>query len=81
MSTVFRFQSWNINSDQYQPSRRWATRERIEALHGEIISEGVETPDEFIGREIKGMTDRNFDPRYPPAEGPSIRPRRFPSAP
>jgi hypothetical protein len=66
MTIIYRFRSWDISCDQYQISRRWATRERIEAFRGEIVSEGVECPEELIGKEIEGMTDRNFDPRRHP---------------
>ena len=66
MTIVYRFRSWDISTDEYRTSIRWATRERIEAIHGEIISEGVEVPDEFVGQEIAGMTNRHFDALHPP---------------
>jgi hypothetical protein len=69
MVTVFRFESWDVKTDQFIRSSRWATRQRIESLPARIVGDGVEVPDEVLGREIDGMTDRNFDPhRTTPGE-------------
>jgi hypothetical protein len=41
----------------------WATRHRIEWLHGQVLEEtGVEVDSFLVGRDIEGMTARNFDP-------------------
>lgn len=69
MVIVYRFQSWDINSDCFQNSQRWATKEAIERVRGEIISEGVEIDDKFLGGEIEGMTARSFDAHRPPLSG------------
>jgi hypothetical protein len=45
-------------------SRRWATRERIDWLHGEVLEHtAVEVDAQLIGGEIEGMSTINFDPR------------------
>jgi len=66
MATVFRFCTWDITNDCYQDSKRWATKEAIRRVMGEIISEGVEIDERFLGGEIPGMTARRFDPHHPP---------------
>ena len=69
MSTVFRFRSWDIANDCYQNSRRWATKEAIARVMGEVIGEGFEVDDQYIGGEVDAMTARNVDPRRPPRCG------------
>jgi len=66
MAIVFRFRTWDIASDEYRNSQRWATEEAIERVQGERISEGVEVDDRFLGQEVDGMTARGFDPHHPP---------------
>ena len=65
-SVVYRFRTWDIANDCYQQSARWATKEAIERVSGESISEGVEVDNEYLGSEVDGMTARGFDPRNPP---------------
>jgi hypothetical protein len=65
MSTVkiYQFRVFDITNDEMRKSRRWATRERIEWLHGEVLEDtGVEVDSSLVGRDIEGMTARNFDP-------------------
>jgi hypothetical protein len=62
MATVYRFRTWDIVNDCYSESRRWATREAIERVQGEIISDAVEVDDSLLGGEVDGMTARHFDP-------------------
>ena len=52
--TIYQFRLYEAANDEMRKSRRWATREKIEWLHGEIL--------EFVGSEIFGMTERDFDP-------------------
>jgi hypothetical protein len=66
MATVYRFHAWDVVNDIFQQSRRWATKEAIERAGGAIISDGVEVDDKYLGREVDGMTERNFDPHHPP---------------
>jgi hypothetical protein len=63
MATVYRFRTWDITNDCYQPSNRWATEDAIKRVMGQITSEGVEVEDRFLGQEVDGMTARGFDPR------------------
>jgi hypothetical protein len=61
--TIFRFKKYNINSDEYQISRRWATREALTRIRGEPLEDtAVEVDVAVLSREIEGMTDRDFDP-------------------
>ncbi len=66
MAVVYRFRAWDIAHDCYRNSQRWATKEAIERVSGEPISEGVEVDDGFLGGEVDGMTARGFDPCHPP---------------
>ena len=60
MTTVYRFRTWDITNDCYQNSRRWATKEAIERVMGQIISDGIEVDDRLLGGEVDGMTARDF---------------------
>jgi len=52
-----------MSNDEMRKSRRWATRDRIEWLHGQVLEETAVEVDSFlVGRDIEGMTARNFDP-------------------
>ena len=62
MATVYRFRMWDVARDGFTLSSRWATRERIEAMGGEVVGGGVEVSDELVGGEIAGMTAKGFDP-------------------
>jgi hypothetical protein len=67
MATVYRFRSWDPRSDCYQLSQRWATAERIAKLGGEAASDGVEVPDDTLGKvtsgeEVEGMLARGASP-------------------
>jgi hypothetical protein len=66
---VFRFHTWDITNDIFQKSARWATKEAIEKVSGEVISDGVEVDEAYLGHEVDGMTARGFDPRNPPLSG------------
>ena len=37
--TVYRFTKFDITTDQHQRSRRWATREAIELVHGHVLED------------------------------------------
>jgi hypothetical protein len=67
MAVVYRFQTWDITNDCFQTSRRWAAKEAIERVGGQVISEGIEIDDKFLGGEVDGMTARGFDARNPPS--------------
>jgi hypothetical protein len=75
MATVYRFRTWDITNDCYQNSARWATKEAIERVSGEVISEPAEVDDTALGREVDGMTARGYDPHNPPLTGFQTRVR------
>jgi hypothetical protein len=56
VTVVYRFRTWEISSDTFRESQRWATEEAIKRVSGEIISDGFEVEDRFLGREVDGMT-------------------------
>jgi hypothetical protein len=61
--TVYRFTKYDISVDNNTKSRRWATREAIERVGGEVLEDtATEVDPVFLGDEIDGMTERNFDP-------------------
>jgi hypothetical protein len=63
MVTIFRFRKYNVSCDENQISRRWATREAIARIGGEPLEDtAVKVDVSVLGREIEGMTDRDFDP-------------------
>jgi hypothetical protein len=62
--TVYRFRMYDISNDENRLSRRWATREAIERIGGEVLKNtATEVDCSVLGKEIEGMTERNFDPR------------------
>jgi hypothetical protein len=65
MSTikVYQFRMYDASNDEMRKSRRYATRERIDWLRGEVIEgTGVEIDATLLGSEVEGMTARDFDP-------------------
>jgi hypothetical protein len=63
--TVYRFRKYNISSDGYELSRRWATPEAIKRACGEVLEDTAIEVDEaaVATTDIEGMTARGFDPR------------------
>jgi hypothetical protein len=60
---IHRFSLYDINSDSYRASRRWATRDVIEKLGGEILSgPSVEVDSSVVASDIEGMTVPEYDP-------------------
>jgi hypothetical protein len=60
---VFRFKRYDINSDAYVMSRRYATAEAIDLICGEAIDRTLTyVEEELLGDEVDGMTRRGFDP-------------------
>lgn len=76
MAIVYRFQTWDITNDCFQVSQRWATKDMIEQVQGEIVSQGVEIADSLLGKEVPGMTARGIDPQNPPETGFQTRVRK-----
>ncbi|HVA12650.1 MAG TPA: hypothetical protein VNF99_05340 [Stellaceae bacterium] len=60
---IHRFRLYDINSDSYRLSRRWATRDIIERLGGEIVgSPALEVEASAVSSDIEGMTVPDYDP-------------------
>jgi hypothetical protein len=60
---IHRFRLYDINSDSYRMSRRWATRDIIERLGGEIVaSPAVEVDAAVVASDIEGMTMPDYNP-------------------
>lgn len=61
--TIHRFRLYDINTDAYRVSRRWATRDIIEKIGGEIIiSPSAEVDASIVSSDIEGMTIMDYDP-------------------
>lgn len=61
--TVYRWAKYDISNDETKVSRRYATREAVARVGGEVIEgSGIEIDQSSVGAEIDGMTSRNFDP-------------------
>lgn len=60
---IHRFSLYDINADAYRISRRWATRDIIERLGGEIVpGPSVEVDSSVVSSDIEGMTLPDYDP-------------------
>lgn len=62
MATVYRFKVYDITTDEFKMSRRWATTQAIQIAGGEVVGEGAYVDEHHLGRDISGMTDMDFDP-------------------
>jgi hypothetical protein len=61
--TIYQFTLYDITTDGYRKSRRWATREAIERLQGEVLERTEVSVDErALASDIAGMTTRDFNP-------------------
>jgi hypothetical protein len=62
--TVYRFDVYDIQSDEVIPSKRWGTREAIiDIARGRVREEtATEVDDSVIRSDIHGFTVRDFDP-------------------
>jgi hypothetical protein len=64
--TIYRFRLYDIATDEYVPSRRWATMEAIRRIGGEAFDDtATEIDDSLLSHDLPGMTDRDFKPRKP----------------
>ena len=59
---VYRFRKYDVNSDEWQTSRRWATAEAIVKVGGEAVGDPLSVDESLLGGEVDGMTDRAFNP-------------------
>ena len=65
--TVYRFNAYDVSSDQMQKSRRWGTREAIvNVARGVVIEdESIEIEVQYIespNSDMPGFTSRDFNP-------------------
>jgi hypothetical protein len=61
MATVYRFEAYDIHTDEIKQSQRWGTREGIARIGGwPVEGSGVEVDDGALVRH--GLTERNFNP-------------------
>jgi len=59
--TVFQFTVYDVTTDENRLSRRMATREAVEWARGHVIEDSAREVDAAaVGREVAGMTDRDF---------------------
>jgi hypothetical protein len=57
---VFQFRMYDIGTDEFKQSRRWATREFIEKVGGLMTGRAAKVDEDMVSPE--GLTERNFDP-------------------
>jgi hypothetical protein len=61
--TIYRFRLYDITADEPHTSRRWATLEAIERIHGEVLEDtATEVDAAVVSSDIPGMTERSFNP-------------------
>lgn len=61
--TIYRFKLYDITTDENRESRRWATREAVERLGGEVLEDtATEVDASVVATNVFSMTERNFDP-------------------
>ena len=61
--TIYRFKTPDPLNDDKRLSRRWGTLEGIEFLKGEVLDHtATEVDARFVGCEISGLTERDFEP-------------------
>ncbi len=61
MPNVYKFRKYDIVSDETITSRRWATREAVKFVCGEVV-EDTETEVDASFLDGNGMTEMNLDP-------------------
>ena len=62
--TIYRFEVYDIQSDQVISSKRWGTREAInEIAHGRVLEDtAIEVEESAVASDIHGFTVRDFNP-------------------
>jgi hypothetical protein len=72
---VYRFTVYDITNDEQRVSRRWATREAIKRVCGQVLEDTeVEVDPSVLGREEDGMTERDFNPNPGTSFQQQVRP-------
>ncbi|OWY35315.1 hypothetical protein [Herbaspirillum aquaticum] len=61
---VYQFECYDITSDQFIRSRRWATTAAIAMIPGArpLPGFGVEVEEDLVESDIEGMTEIGFNP-------------------
>ena len=63
--TIYQFELYDITIDGNRRSRRWATRQAIERLRGNVLEgTGTEVDASAVDTDILGMTARDFNPNW-----------------
>lgn len=61
MPTVYRFEVYDVTTDEMRLSRRMATADAAARARGSIIEgTALEVPDTDLGAEVPGMTARDY---------------------
>ncbi len=61
--TVYQFMMYDVANDTMRKSRRWATRNAVQWLGGELLKEtAAEVDSSQVGQEIDGRTAIDFNP-------------------
>jgi hypothetical protein len=64
--TIYRFTMYDITADAPKKSSRWATREAIARVNGNVLEEtAVEVEASVVRSDVDGMTTRGFNPNGP----------------
>jgi hypothetical protein len=72
--TVYQFTKYDIANDENCHSCRWGTRKAIERIGGEVLENTATEVDPAVsGREIDGMTERNYSPHPRPQFQTQVR--------
>jgi len=66
---IFQFKMFDIGTDEFKQSRRWATREFIEKVGGLMTGRSARVDEDVVSDE--GLTARDFDPEHRPSGFPT----------
>jgi hypothetical protein len=69
---VYQFRVFEIATDRYRLSARWATPQRIASLGGDLVGDGLEVGDDFMDPDVPGMVRFQWDPSKAPPR-PRVR--------
>jgi hypothetical protein len=64
MIKIYQFECYDITSDQFIRSRRWATKAAIAKIPGArpLPDSGIEVEKDLVESDIEGMTEIGFNP-------------------
>lgn len=63
--TIYKFEVYDIQSDQTLRSKRWGTEKAIKDIaHGRVLEHtGIDVDETVIASDIHGFTERDFNPQ------------------